>query len=82
MEQGIRQGSVESPQVFSTVIDWVLADVARRHRWQPGTFGFEGLRVGEVAFVDDIILWHGRRVGIARKLQQLADELQHWGVEP
>ena len=69
MEQGRK-----SPQVFSTDID-----VARRHRWQPGTFGFEGLRVGEVAFVDDIILWHGRRVGIAKKLQQLAHELHAGG---
>ena len=46
----------------------------------PCSFGFEGLRVGEVAFVDDIILWHGRRVGVNRKFQQLADELRRLGL--
>ena len=87
MEQGIRHGSVESLQVFSTVIDWVLADVGRRHRWQPGTFGLKGLRVDEVAFVDDIILWHGRRV-VGSQGQVEADEsgrwecshVEHWGL--
>ena len=50
MVTGIRQGSVESPQMFAAVIDWVLSDLRWDHGWDHQQV-FEGL----VAFVDDLI---------------------------
>ena len=61
MHTGIRQGSVESPQVFATAMDWVVRDVAEKWGWDPTTDAYEGLEFAESAFVDDCILWNGAK---------------------
>ena len=39
MASGIRQGSVESPQVFASVMDWIMADVSSKYGWDPKVGG-------------------------------------------
>ena len=50
MSRGIRQGSVESPQVFSTAMEWIVKDVAEKHGWDPKADVYEGMGVSESAF--------------------------------
>ena len=80
MKSGIRQGAVESPQVFSTAMDWIVSDVAAAHRWSPEADVYEGLELGETAFVDDCILWNGKREALAERMCELLHELREWGL--
>ena len=80
MITGIRQGSVESPQMFAAVIDWILADVAAKHAWHTSPQPFEGLDLGEVAFVDDMIVWGVTKQGLSVKIGQLVEEMRKWGL--
>ena len=80
MVTGIRQGSVESPQMFAAVIDWVLQDVSNAHGWCPSSGPLAGLELGEVAFVDDLIAWEGSVVKLSAKVAQLAAEMAKWGL--
>ena len=80
MRSGIRQGAVESPQMFSTAIDWVLEEVAREMGWDPARDVYEGLGVAEVAFVDDMLLWNGTKQGLGQRVEELRVGLQGWGL--
>ena len=80
MVTGIRQGSVESPQMFAAVIDWVLQDVAAKYGWNLEQGPLQGLRLGEIAFVDDLIAWEGNLNSLSRKMSQLAAEMRLWGL--
>ena len=79
MVTGIRQGSVESPQMFAAVMDWILTDLRREHGWdQQQTFS--GLGLGEIAFVDDLIAWEASRNTLTIKADQLAKAMMSWGL--
>ena len=80
MASGIRQGSVESPLLFAAVMDWVVQDVAAKHRWQPHGDVYQGLGFAESAFVDDCILWNGKKHVLERRTSQLLEELRLWGL--
>ena len=81
MRSGIRQGSVESPQVFASVMDWIVKDAANKHGWDATTDSYEGLEFAEMAFVDDCILWSGCKLRLERKTLQLIEELALWGLK-
>ena len=81
MVTGIRQGSVESPQMFAAVIDWILGDVAVKYGWDPAEGPLQGLNLGEIAFVDDLIVWNGDRKGLKVKVAQLAEEMRSRGLQ-
>ena len=80
MSSGIRQGSVESPQVFASAIDWIIHDVAVKHSWNSSSDVYEGLEFAETAFVDDCILWNGSRSLLQQRVCQLIEELSLWGL--
>ena len=40
----------------------------------------EGLNLGEIAFVDDLIAWEGSVQGLSRKTEQLVQEMRTWGL--
>ena len=80
MVTGIRQGSVESPLMFAAAMDWILQDVAAAHGWDPTSGPLEGLNLGEVAFVDDLIAWEGSVQKLSVKVTQLAEEMFKWGL--
>ena len=79
MITGIRQGSVESPQMFASVIDWILTDLCQQQGWEGSVF--EGLGLGEIAFVDDIIAWEADRSALTRKAGALCRALRAWGLK-
>ena len=81
MRSGIRQGAVESPQMFATAIDWVLEEVAREMGWDPARDVFEGMGVAEVAFVDDMLLWNGTKAGLGKRVEELSRGLLRWGLK-
>ena len=74
---GVRQGSVESPQAFASAMDWILADVVAKHRWDPGKDVLAGLQFAETAFMDDCILWDGSKLSLPVRAGQ---ELAEWGL--
>ena len=80
MVTGIRQGSVESPQMFSAVVDWILSELRDEHGWDQYQV-FEGLGIGEIAFVDDLIVWDGDRDTLTHRSSQLCDALSKWGLK-
>ena len=80
MHSGIRQGSVESPQVFATAMDWIVKDAAERWGWDPTRDVWEGLEFAESAFVDDCVLWNGRKKDLEAQAEQLIQELALWGL--
>ena len=80
MRSGIRQGSVESPQVFASVMDWVVKDATEKYGWDAKTDAYEGLEFAELAFVDDCILWSGSKTRLEKKTAQLIEELALWGL--
>ena len=80
MASGIRQGSVESPLLFAAVMDWVVQDVAAKHAWQPQEDVYQALGFAESAFVDDCILWNGKKHALERRTSQLIEELRLWGL--
>ena len=80
MSSGIRQGSVESPQVFATAMDWVVGDVAAKYGWDSCSDVLQGLEFAESAFVDDCILWNGSKDKLSERAAQLMEELLGWGL--
>ena len=41
---------------------------------------FEGLKLGEIAFVDDLIVWDGGKASLTVKAEQLVVALKKWGL--
>ena len=80
MVTGIRQGSVESPQMFAAVIDWILTDLYRDEKGDSCPV-FEGLTLREIAFVDDLIVWERSRQALAHKARRLCGALSAWGLK-
>ena len=81
MKSGIRQGAVESPQVFASVMDWIAHDVASKHGWHGSRDVYEGMDFAESAFVDDCILWDGTNHKLSERAGQLIEELAEWGMK-
>ena len=81
MRRGIRQGSVESPQVFATAMDWILRDVSTKWGWDATKDVYQGLEFAESAFVDDCILWNGSTSLLETRAQQVTHELARWGLK-
>ena len=50
---GVRQGSTESPGIFSKLLDTILQEVAQPQQDNP----FPDLPVGESAFMDGVLCW-------------------------
>ena len=71
---GIRQGSVESPQVFATDMDWIMADTQGKWNRDSTKDFFEGLQFAEAAFMDDCLLQNGNKRVLEGRVCQLIDE--------
>ena len=81
MGSGIRQGSVESPYMFAAAVDWLLEELTREGLGVRCRDSYEGLRVSETAYVDDMLLWHGSREGLQEKVEHLVRLLASWGLK-
>ena len=80
MQTGIRQGAVESPQIFATAVDWILEQVATNMGWDPANDVFTGLETAAAAFVDDMILWSGGKDKLRVRVEGLMTGLAEWGL--
>ena len=66
--------------MFAAVIDWVLSDL-QSERGPRHVPVFEGLSLGEIAFVDDLIAWEGTRRDLVVQAQRLIVALRRWGLK-
>ncbi|CAE7344140.1 pol [Symbiodinium sp. CCMP2592] len=81
LDRGIKQGSIESPAIFSWLAEEILEDTRRRYRWDAREPVFEGLRVQELLFMDDGCLWDKTAKGLSQKLEEWATELALAGLQ-
>ena len=80
MHTGIRQGAVESPQVFAAAMDWIVQEVASKFSWGVENDSYQGMQFAESAFVDDCILWNGSKDKLSQRAGQLIQGLAEWGM--
>ena len=74
LDRGIKQGSIESPAMFSWLAEQILEDVKARCMWDSRPKVYRGLAIEEVLFMDDGCVW-------APGAEELACKLQEWAVE-
>ena len=73
---GVRQGSVESPGLFSKLIDDVLGQVCAAH----GPRLFPDMQNNTAAFMDDVLTWHPEGDSLGDFLRLLLPALQAFGL--
>ena len=79
MRSGIKQGAVESPAIFTAIMQWVMEQAATEHSWDRHPC-FEGFGIEQVSYMDDGVLW-ARGVGqMEERLRQLGQALADWGL--
>ncbi|CAE7623402.1 unnamed protein product [Symbiodinium microadriaticum] len=80
MGSGIKQGAIESPVLFSFLMDVALSEASTRHDWgsRPKLFG--GLEEEELLYMDDGILWGRDCEGVGRRLEEFSEVLRGYGL--
>ena len=73
---GVRQGSTESPGLFSKLVDVILQEVARPQVENP----FPDLPAGESAFMDDLLCWRRNMEHMQAYVGVLLDHLAKAGL--
>ncbi|CAE7223910.1 unnamed protein product [Symbiodinium sp. CCMP2592] len=79
-QRGIRQGSVESPLFFSCLAELTLESAALEHQWPREDMALPGLRLSEMMFVDDAVLWNSRVATLGQRVAQWAEHLARCGL--
>ena len=80
MSTGIRQGAVESPSLFSLLAELCFQTTADRYGWSADVPHADGLPAREALFMDDAVLWDVHADTLVARMQQLAQELEEWGL--
>ena len=78
--KGIRQGSVESPLFFSCLAELTLETAASEFSWPREDPGLPGLKLSEMMFVDDAILWNSRLQSLGQRVEEWARHLARCGL--
>ena len=73
---GVRQGSVESPGLFSKLIDDILGQVCEAHTPRL----FPDMTCNTVAFMDDVLTWHPEGDSLGIFLRLLLPALRAFGL--
>ncbi|CAE7541494.1 unnamed protein product [Symbiodinium sp. CCMP2456] len=81
MQQGIRQGAIESPILFALAAELCLAETARRFRWDNNKQLFEGFTMHEMLFMDDSLLWGQGTQELETRIKQLMVVLSEYGLK-
>ena len=63
---GIRQGAVESPFFFGSLVEWIVQGVATKHA--KGTSTYPDMPVSQAAYMDDLLIWDGNSQRVQKKL--------------
>ena len=80
MVTGIRQGSVESLQMFATAMDWVMEEVMARREQGVAGRAHEGVELAQIAFVDDLIAWQNSKANLQNHMKVLVQVMKDWGL--
>ncbi|CAE7235616.1 unnamed protein product [Symbiodinium sp. CCMP2456] len=79
--RGIRQGSVESPFLFSIAIEMALYDALQNKDWPKVIPAAPDIPLAELLFMDDTLLWAANRDFLLTKYRILKEELAKWGLK-
>ncbi|CAE7946668.1 unnamed protein product, partial [Symbiodinium sp. KB8] len=79
LNNGIRQGAVESPLFFTNLAEWTLEETARRYSWPREDALLRGLKITELMFVDDATLWQSSLPALAKRVEQWMTVLRESG---
>ena len=80
VDRGIRQGSIESPALFSWLAEQILEDTRARFSWDQRPLVYSGLRVQELLFMDDGCIWARNANELSAKLNEWAQVLHEAGL--
>ena len=80
LNNGIRQGAVESPLFFTNLAEWTLEETARRYSWPREDALLRGLKITELMFVDDATLWQSSLPALAKRVEQWMTVLRESGL--
>ncbi|CAE7033110.1 pol, partial [Symbiodinium sp. KB8] len=78
--RGIRQGSVESPFLFSIAIEMAISQSIQREEWPKTIPSIPDLPLAELLYMDDTLLRGANREDLATKYRILKEELAGWGL--
>ncbi|CAE7422363.1 unnamed protein product, partial [Symbiodinium sp. CCMP2456] len=81
LNNGIRQGSVESPHLFSCLAEMTLETTASRYAWPREDPELKGLKLTEIMFVDDATLWQSSLPRLTQRLEQWMVVLRESGLK-
>ena len=80
MGSGIKQGAIESPLLFSFLMDVAMMETAEKHSWARRKKLYEHMEHEELLFMDDGFLWGCDCSEVARRLEELASTLATYGL--
>ena len=79
MRSGIKQGAIESPAIFTAIMQWIFEQASREYGWSSCPC-FEGLGIEQVCYMDDGVLWTRGPEQMEARLRQLGKVLAEWGL--
>ena len=79
--RGVRQGSVESPFIFSICMELALATAQRHPQWPRPQGSVADYPVSELLFMDDGVLQAWTKADLSRKAELIIHALAEWGLE-
>ena len=80
-KRGIRQGAVESPFFFGSLVEWVIEEVAEKEGWEPGVSTYKDMVISQAAYMDDVLIWNGSSTTLQQRLIHLQQGFREWGLE-
>ncbi|CAE7333489.1 pol [Symbiodinium necroappetens] len=80
LDRGIKQGSIESPALFSYLAEQILEDTKAEFRWADRPRVFEGLDLEELLFMDDGCVWADSPEALGCKLEEWSRVLLRSGL--
>ena len=81
MGSGIKQGAIESPVLFSFLMDVAMAETSRKHKWSERPKLFQGMESEELLYMDDGILWGRDCESLGQRLEEFSEVLQSFGLQ-
>ena len=79
--RGVRQGSVESPFLFSMSMELALAASTSHPSWPADDSWLSGYPAAELLYMDDGVLQAGFKTTLETKVNLLVAQLAEWGLE-
>ncbi|CAE7460434.1 pol [Symbiodinium sp. CCMP2456] len=80
MQDGIKQGAIESPSFFSFLAETCLHEASARFKWTDQPRTFSGLDLDNLLYMDDGLQWSQGIQGIESRVAQWGVVLQEFGL--